>query len=37
VPRGDHPDWAGAGRIDMYAAVSASLGFRIGVPGVTKN
>jgi subtilisin family serine protease len=37
LPPGDHSDWAGHGRIDMAAAVSAPIGFRIGVPGVTKN
>ena len=37
LPAGDRPDWAGHGRIDMLAAVTADPLFRLGVAGVTKN
>lgn len=35
VPPGDRPNWAGAGRIDMLAALRPQ--FRLGVPGVSRN
>lgn len=35
VPPGSHPDWAGAGRVNMLNALVPR--FRLGAPGVTRN
>jgi subtilisin family serine protease len=35
VPPGEHPSWAGAGRVNMLRALQPQ--YRLGAPGVSKN